>query len=41
MVAEKHKLVPFVNVGIIIKKDGHGKSEAVTNSWITNLEIRS
>lgn len=41
VVAEKHKLIPSVYAGIVIKKDGEGKPEAVTHSGPKYVEIRS
>ncbi|CAH1105831.1 unnamed protein product [Psylliodes chrysocephalus] len=41
VVAEKHKFIPSVYAGIVIKKDGEGKPEAVTHSGPTYLAIRS
>ena len=41
VVAEKHKLIPSVYAGIVIKKDGEGKPEAVTHSGPTYVAIRS
>ncbi|KAL0879428.1 hypothetical protein ABMA27_003179 [Loxostege sticticalis] len=35
VVAEKHKLIPSVYAGIVVKKDGEGKPEAVTHSGPT------
>lgn len=41
VVAEKHKLIPSVYAGILIKKDGEGSPEAVTYSEPTYVAIRS
>ncbi|KAK9874058.1 hypothetical protein WA026_002413 [Henosepilachna vigintioctopunctata] len=41
VVAEKHKLIPSIYAGIIVKKDGEGKPEAVTHSGPTYVAIRS
>nr|XP_023022210.1 uncharacterized protein LOC111510519 [Leptinotarsa decemlineata] len=41
VVAEKHKLIPSVYAGILIKKDGEGSPEAVTYSGPTYVAIRS
>ncbi|CAG9563483.1 unnamed protein product [Danaus chrysippus] len=41
VVAEKHKLIPSVYAGIVVKKDGEGKPEAVTHSGPTYVAIRS
>ncbi|KAL4720554.1 hypothetical protein ACJJTC_002355 [Scirpophaga incertulas] len=41
VVAEKHKLIPSIYAGIVVKKDGEGKPEAVTHSGPTYVAIRS
>lgn len=41
VVAEKHKLIPSVYAGIVVKKDGERKPEAVTHSGPTYVAIRS
>lgn len=43
VVAEKHKLIPSVYAGIVIKKDGEGKPEDVTHCGLTytSVAIRS
>ncbi|GBP00285.1 hypothetical protein EVAR_885_1 [Eumeta japonica] len=41
VVAEKHKLIPSVYAGIVVKKDGEGKPEAVSHSGSTYVAIRS
>lgn len=41
VVAEKHKLIPSVYAGILIKIDGEGSPEAVTYSGPTYVAIRS
>ena len=41
IVAEKHKLIPSVYAGIVIKEDGEGKPDSVTHSGPTYVAIRS
>lgn len=41
VVAEKHKRIPSVYAGIVVKKDGEEKPEAVTYSGPTYVAIRS
>ncbi|CAH1103778.1 unnamed protein product [Psylliodes chrysocephalus] len=41
VLVEKHKLIPSVYAGIVIKKYGNGKPEAVTHSGPTFVAIRS
>ncbi|CAH1099403.1 unnamed protein product [Psylliodes chrysocephalus] len=39
--SQKNKLIPSVYAGIVIKKDGEGKPEAVTHAGPTYVAIRS
>jgi len=41
VVAAKHKLIPSVYAGITIKRDGLGKTDAVTYSGPTYIAVRS
>lgn len=41
VIAEKHKLIPSVIAGIVIKPNGQGKPEAVSYSGPTYIAIRS
>lgn len=39
VVTEKHKLIPSVYAGIVIQKDGKGKSDAIRHFGLTYVAI--